>query len=64
MAESCANFKVFKWAVENGNNRCKNWCFMLKQQFNHSNISDLLIYFDRSNLVSKAMLNRQAKYSR
>ena len=51
MEESRAHFKVFKWAVENGNNTSKNWCFRLKQQFNHSNISDL--YFDRSNLVSK-----------
>ena len=48
MEESRANFKVFKWAVENGNNRCKKWCFRLKQH----KLSDL--YFDiRSNLVYK-----------
>ena len=37
MAESFTNFKVFKWAVENGKSRC----FGVKQQFIQSDIPDL-----------------------
>ena len=46
MDESRINFKVFKWAVECGNNRYKNWCFRLQQQFGQCNIAN--IFFNRS----------------
>ena len=41
MDENRINFKVFKWAAQNGNSRCKKWCFRVKQQFIQSDIPDL-----------------------
>ena len=37
----------------------QNWCFRLKQQFNHSYISDL--YFDRRDFVSKHYVKQAIK---
>ena len=51
---------MFKWVVDCGNNRCKNGCFRLKQQFGKCNIAN--IFFNRStDLVAKDYVKQKIK---
>ena len=60
MDENRINSRVFKWAAQKGNSRCKNWCFRLKQQFAHCNIQTLF-YEENIHLVSKDFVKQKIK---